>query len=313
MRSSARPACFSSSSRPGSRRSSRPGARSATANMPRPSSRRRPAAMSCSDPDLRHEIMRLRKDPTANAVMAGVFTQNNAARASQSDRPCAERGRTLHCAFLRARRRGEAHQHANVSPQTTAAAMFPRAAHANRPIFYDKQGNARSVAGVYDEVVRRYQVARLTRAGRRGREPYAPTGSRRARRCHARGPRPGECDTAGAAQVLRREPPQQARAARRSIRCSRLRSPRRRIAHDRAALASPSGLRNSDSAAAAPAERAHAARPVPGSAAERPRAVRGECVTRAPDPALFPRKRAAINNSASSPAFMVNALLSLAG
>ena len=39
-------------------------------------------------------------------------------------------------------------------------AMFPAAARANRSIFYDRQGNARSVAGVYSELNRRYQVAR---------------------------------------------------------------------------------------------------------------------------------------------------------
>ena len=38
--------------------------------------------------------------------------------------------------------------------------MFPAAARANKSIFYDRQGNARSVAGVYSELNRRYQVAR---------------------------------------------------------------------------------------------------------------------------------------------------------
>ena len=34
---------------------------------------------SVSDPEMRSAIMRLRNDPTANAVMAGALTQNNAA------------------------------------------------------------------------------------------------------------------------------------------------------------------------------------------------------------------------------------------
>src|ERR1700676_3544277 len=34
---------------------------------------------SVSDPEMRSAIMRLRNDPSANAVMAGVLTQNNAA------------------------------------------------------------------------------------------------------------------------------------------------------------------------------------------------------------------------------------------
>jgi hypothetical protein len=45
-------------------------------------------------------------------------------------------------------------------PQTEAASMFPAAARANRSIFYDRQGSARSVSGVYAELSRRYQVAR---------------------------------------------------------------------------------------------------------------------------------------------------------
>ena len=48
---------------------------------------------------------------------------------------------------------------AGSNPTANAAQMFPAAARANRPIFYDRQGNARTVAGVYNELVRRYQVA----------------------------------------------------------------------------------------------------------------------------------------------------------
>ena len=48
------------------------------------------------------------------------------------------------------------------NPTANAAAMYPAAARANHSIFYDKQGNARSIAGVYSELVRRYQVARAS-------------------------------------------------------------------------------------------------------------------------------------------------------
>jgi hypothetical protein len=51
---------------------------------------------------------------------------------------------------------------ASDQPGAKAAQFFPAAARANRPIFYDKQGNARSVAGVYAELGRRYQVALAT-------------------------------------------------------------------------------------------------------------------------------------------------------
>ena len=48
------------------------------------------------------------------------------------------------------------------SPQTNAAALFPAAARANPSMFYDKSGRARSIAGVYAELSRRYQVARAS-------------------------------------------------------------------------------------------------------------------------------------------------------
>jgi hypothetical protein len=44
-------------------------------------------------------------------------------------------------------------------PQASAARMFPNAAAANRAIFYDKQGSARSVADVYAVLNARYASA----------------------------------------------------------------------------------------------------------------------------------------------------------
>jgi hypothetical protein len=45
------------------------------------------------------------------------------------------------------------------NPQASGARLFPNAAAANRPIFYDRDGSARSVSDVYAELNRRYQVA----------------------------------------------------------------------------------------------------------------------------------------------------------
>ena len=55
-----------------------------------------------------------------------------------------------------------------------SASVFPAAAHANRPIFYDKQGNARSIAGVCAELSRRYQVARASAPPLPLKMPEAP-------------------------------------------------------------------------------------------------------------------------------------------
>ncbi len=115
-----------------------------------------------SDPTLRQEIMRLRKDPTANAVMAGVFTQQNAiALGNRLGRTPSEN--ELYMAhFFGSAGASKLIKLASNQPGAKAAEFFPAAARANRSIFYDNQGNARSVAGVYAELGRRYQVARAT-------------------------------------------------------------------------------------------------------------------------------------------------------
>jgi hypothetical protein len=112
------------------------------------------------DPALRNEIMGLRKDPTANAVMAGVFTQQNAAVLGKRIGRMPTEGELYIAHFFGPGGAAKLIAHAGDNPQAKAADIFPAAARANRPIFYDKQGNARSVAGVYTELVRRYQVAR---------------------------------------------------------------------------------------------------------------------------------------------------------
>jgi hypothetical protein len=114
---------------------------------------------SVDDPEMRREIMKLRNDPSANAVMAGVLTQQNAASLSRRiGRPPTE-GELYIAHFFGAGGAGKLIQLAGSSPQANAAEVFPAAAHANRPIFYDRQGNARSLSGVYSELVRRFRVA----------------------------------------------------------------------------------------------------------------------------------------------------------
>jgi hypothetical protein len=111
------------------------------------------------DAEMRKEIMRLRNDPTANAMMAGVFTQQNAAVLSKRIGRSPTDGELYIAHFFGPGGAGKLIEAAGNNPQATAADMFPQAARANRPIFYDRQGNARSVAGVYTELVRRYTVA----------------------------------------------------------------------------------------------------------------------------------------------------------
>lgn len=113
-----------------------------------------------TDPQLRDEILALRKDPAANAAMAGAFTQRNAAALKQRIGRNPTDGELYMAHFFGTGGAGQLINAANERPQANAAGLFPAAARANKSIFYDRQGNARSVAGVYTELNRRYQVAR---------------------------------------------------------------------------------------------------------------------------------------------------------
>jgi hypothetical protein len=114
---------------------------------------------SVDDPEMRKEIMKLRHDPTANSVMAGALTQKNAAALIRKigRQPTDTDLYVAH--FLGAGGAGKLIQLAGSNPQANAADAFPQAANANRPIFYDRQGNARSVSGVYAEIARRFKAA----------------------------------------------------------------------------------------------------------------------------------------------------------
>jgi hypothetical protein len=113
-----------------------------------------------SDPAMRQEIMALRKDPTANAMMAGAFTQQNAGKLTAELGRNPSEGELYIAHFLGSS--GAAHLigTAASTPQASAAAMFPDAAAANHSIFYDRSGAPRSVSDVYGELVQRFNNAR---------------------------------------------------------------------------------------------------------------------------------------------------------
>jgi hypothetical protein len=112
------------------------------------------------DPTMRSEILKLRSDPTANAVMAGAFTKANAAALSERLGRSPSEGELYIAHFLGAG--GGAHliTLAATNPDARAADFFPNAAQANRSIFYDRSGAARSLAQVRNVLTARYDVAR---------------------------------------------------------------------------------------------------------------------------------------------------------
>jgi hypothetical protein len=117
-----------------------------------------------SDPASRDQILKLRHDPTANALMAGAFTRNNAAKLADQLGRRASEGELYMAHFLGTAGAARLITRAGDQPDARAADLFPHAARANRSIFYDRQGRARSVAQVYGVLAGRYQLARAAPA-----------------------------------------------------------------------------------------------------------------------------------------------------
>ena len=155
------------------------------------------------DPGLRAEIMQLRKDPAANALMGGVFTQQNTAALSRRLGRVPSEGELYIAHFLGPSGAAKAISLAQSNPNATAAEIFPAEA-------------ARQSADLLRQAGQRAQhIRRLRRIG-------APLPGRAQRIAHARG-RPcaaaalrsdlGRKRTKGrAAEGRRRNGHQQARA-----------------------------------------------------------------------------------------------------
>lgn len=102
-----------------------------------------------SDPAQRKQILNLRKDPALSSTLAGVFTQKNrSVLKNQLERePNSSELYMAH--FLGAQGASELIALAESNPSASAARAFPDAASANRSIFFDGKGRARSVREVY--------------------------------------------------------------------------------------------------------------------------------------------------------------------
>ncbi|HKS62637.1 MAG TPA: lytic transglycosylase domain-containing protein [Xanthobacteraceae bacterium] len=115
------------------------------------------------DPAMRREIMALRKEPTANAVMAGAFANSNAKVLNDRLGRKPTDGELYMAHFLGASGAARFIKAAEARPDAKAANYFPRAAQANASIFYDKQGGARSLKQVYAGLVARHDGIGPTR------------------------------------------------------------------------------------------------------------------------------------------------------
>jgi hypothetical protein len=117
------------------------------------------------NPLMRREIMALRQDATANAVMAGAFTQSNAAFLKERLGRDATEGELYIAHFMGAGGAAKLIEQAQATPGAKAVDAFPNAARANRSIFFDRDGRARNFAEVTQNLSGRYEVARTRTSG----------------------------------------------------------------------------------------------------------------------------------------------------
>ena len=121
-----------------------------------------------SDPGMRAAILQLRSDPKASAMLAGALTRSNATLVGSNIGRQPTNGELYIAHFLGADGAGKLINGASKHPRASAAAMFPHAAAANRSIFYDAAGRARSVGEVYGKLTRLFDSVRDVTFAQRG-------------------------------------------------------------------------------------------------------------------------------------------------
>lgn len=114
---------------------------------------------SVSDPSARNDILKLRDDPAINAAMAGVLTQSNSFKLTGQIGRRPTDGELYIAHFMGVGGAAKLINAAENNPRASAPGMFPNAAAANQPIFFDRSGNARSVSEVYSVLTSRYANA----------------------------------------------------------------------------------------------------------------------------------------------------------
>lgn len=110
------------------------------------------------DAEKREEILNLRKDPAASALMAGAYTRKNEGRLTSRLGRAPTSGELYMAHFLGARGAERLITAADADPQQDASKLFPRQARANRAIFFEANGAARSVADVRDQLTRQHDA-----------------------------------------------------------------------------------------------------------------------------------------------------------
>jgi Transglycosylase SLT domain len=114
---------------------------------------------SVSDPAARDEIMKLRDDPAAASSMAAVLTQSNSFKLTGKIGRRPTDGELYMAHFMGVGGAAKLIANAEDNPQASGAGLFPNAAAANRSVFFESSGRARTVSEVYSVLTSRYAGA----------------------------------------------------------------------------------------------------------------------------------------------------------
>lgn len=108
------------------------------------------------DQNLKKEILDLRKDPRTSALMAAAFTKDNADYLKQNTSGNIGSTELYMAHFLGASGAAKFLNQMEENPAGKAADMFPEAAAANRNVFYDAAGKAKTYQQIYDHFATKF-------------------------------------------------------------------------------------------------------------------------------------------------------------
>ena len=117
-----------------------------------------------TDQASREEILALRKDAEISALIAGAYTKSSERALERGLSRQATDGELYIAHFLGAQGAVRLIEAVERTPEKSGKDLFPDAAAANRPIFYEKSGDARSVKAVYEQLVARHGNGRVQTA-----------------------------------------------------------------------------------------------------------------------------------------------------
>ncbi|KZM48197.1 transglycosylase SLT domain-containing protein [Labrenzia sp. OB1] len=114
-----------------------------------------------NDPQMRREILDLRKDPEISSMMAGALTQKNASYLERRIGREPTDGELYMAHFLGAHGASKLIETTAAKPDMRADSVFSAQARANKPIFYNRNGTARSMQEVYEVIVSKHDAVTM--------------------------------------------------------------------------------------------------------------------------------------------------------